>query len=139
MAEVEDGSRVKVHYEGRLEDGTVFDSSAGGDPLEFTVGEGAVIEGVNTAVLGMKVGEKKTVTIPPAQAYGDHDDEFVTTVPKDMMPEGAQVGDQLQASGEGQEFVVWITEIGAEQVTVDANHPLAGETLVFDLELVEVG
>lgn len=138
MSQVRDGDRVKVNYTGRLEDGTVFDSSADGEPLEFTVGGGQIIDGVNSAVIGMSVGEKKTVTIPPSAAYGDHDGDLVTQVPREMMPDGAKVGDQLQASGEGQDFVVWIREIADEAVTVDANHPLAGDTLVFDLEVVEI-
>lgn len=138
MSQVRDGDRVKVHYTGRHEDGTVFDSSEGKEPLEFQVGGGQIIDGVNNAVIGMAVGDKKTVSIAPAEGYGEHDDGLVTEVPKEMMPDGAKVGDQLQAQGEGQEFVVWITEIGKEAVTVDANHPLAGDTLVFDIELVEI-
>ena len=138
MSEVKDGDRVKVHYTGRLPDGTVFDSSAEGDPLEFTVGANEVIDGVNAAVVGMKVGDKKEVTIPPTEAYGERHEELVSHVPAEMLPDGAKVGDQLQAQGEGHEFIVWIAEIGEKEITVDANHPLAGETLIFALELVDI-
>jgi peptidylprolyl isomerase len=137
MSEVRNGDRVKVRYTGRLPNGEVFDSTSDGEPLAFTVGANEVIDGVDAAVLGMKVGEKKEITIPPAKAYGDRHDDLISHVPIELLPEGAKIGDQLQASGEGHDFVVWIAEIGEKEITVDANHPLAGETLIFDIEIVE--
>lgn len=138
MSEVREGDRVKIHYTGRLPDGRVFDSSEGRDPLEFTAGGREVIPGVSEAVVGMKEGEAKTVTVPPEKGYGSHDDRLVQSVPKSSLPEGADVGDQLRATGGGKEFTVWVREIQDEQVKLDANHPLAGETLEFELQLVEV-
>lgn len=138
MSTVKAGDKVKVHYEGRHEDGTVFDSSEGRGPLEFVAGGQEVIPGVSQAVVGMAVGDKKSVTVPPAEGYGDHDPELVSDVPLQMLPEGVKVGDQLEAKGGDQTFAVWVREVGAESAKVDANHPLAGATLIFDLELVGI-
>jgi peptidylprolyl isomerase len=135
---VKQGDRVKVHYTGRHEDGTVFDSSDGKAPLEFTAGGPEVIPGVSKAVIGMEAGQKKTVTIPPAEGYGTHDDGLVSEVPVERLPDGAKVGDRLEARGGEQTFVVWVRELDDEKAKIDANHPLAGATLVFDLELVEI-
>lgn len=138
MTQAQNGSTVRVHYTGRLEDGTVFDSSRGREPLEFTVGTGQVIRGFDDAVTGMRPGELKTVTIPAADAYGPHREELLLRVGRDQFPAGVepQVGQQFQMSQGEQSFVVNVTEVHGENVTLDANHPLAGRDLRFDLELV---
>ena len=141
MTQAKSGDTVRIHYTGTLEDGTEFDSSAGRDPLEFALGGGQVIPGFDGAVDGMAVGESKTVTIPPEQAYGERHEQLVQQVPKtalpgDMKPE---VGMQLQSQGpEGQVMNLTVTEVEDQQITVDANHPLAGQSLTFAIELVEI-
>jgi peptidylprolyl isomerase len=134
------GQTVRVHYTGTLEDGSVFDSSHGGDPLEFTLGSGQVIPGFDEAVAGMRVGESKSVTIPADQAYGPHRDELLLTIDRDQLPDEMvpEVGQTLQMSDGRQTFPVTIREVGTSQVVLDANHPLAGKELTFDLSLVEV-
>jgi len=142
MAQAKQGDTVKVHYTGKLDDGTVFDSSADRDPLEFTIGEGGIIPGFENAVIGMNLGEAKTEVIPIEHAYGPYSEEMVVVVdrqqmPPDIMPE---VGQQLQIQQpDGQILPVIITDVSMASVTLDANHPLAGETLTFDIELVEIG
>lgn len=140
MAQAQQGNTVQIHYTGRLSDGTVFDSSSGRDPLEFTLGEGQVIPGFEQAVLGMSSGEQQTVTIPAAEAYGQSKDELVFDVPREQFPPDIdpQVGQRLQMQQGGQVAVVVVKGVGDESVTLDANHPLAGQDLTFDLELVEV-
>ena len=141
MAEAQNGRTVRVHYTGKLEDGTVFDSSTGREPLEFQVGSGQVIPGFDSAVAGMKPGETRTVSIPPEQAYGPRREELLLTVERSQFPEGAnpEPGQQFQMSQQGgQSFVVNVKEVDGDQVTLDANHPLAGEELTFELEVVEV-
>ncbi|BCR03823.1 peptidyl-prolyl cis-trans isomerase [Desulfuromonas versatilis] len=136
------GDRVRVHYTGRLEDGTVFDSSRELDPLEFVLGRGDVIPGFDQAVSGMAPGECKTVTILPEQAYGPHQEEMVACVPiKDLGISGElTVGQQLEVTQEeGPAFLVMVAALDEETVTLDANHPLAGRNLVFDLELLAIG
>ena len=128
------GDTVSVHYRGTLDDGSEFDSSAGRDPLQFTVGEGQVIPGFDSAVVGMAVGDKKEVRLEPDDAYGERTDERVISVPKDQAPEGLEVGQQVML-GQAPATVV---EINDEGVTVDANHPLAGQALTFEIELVGV-
>lgn len=141
MSEAKSGDMVKVHYTGRFEDGTQFDTSVGGDPLEFTLGKGEVIEGFEQAVLGMNEGDTKTVTIPAAQAYGPHREDRVLimerkNLPADITPE---VGLRLQARQPDDTVIVFtITDINEDTVVLDANHPLAGKNLVFDIELLEV-
>ncbi len=136
------GDTVQVQYTGKLADGTVFDSSVGKDPLQFKLGSGQVIPGFDKAVTGMRVGEKKTVTIPATDAYGERRDDLVAEVsrsqlPSDMMP---QVGMQLQSTAkDGSTMVVTITKVTDNtSVTIDANHPLAGKDLTFELELLKI-
>jgi len=142
MQQVKSGDTVKVHYHGRLTDGTTFDSSEGREPLEFQVGGGMVIPGFENGVVGMQVGEKKTINIPFAEAYGPHYPEGVIAFPKDQFPDDMQleIGMRLQMSdSEGNVIPVEVTEIGEENVMLDRNHFLAGKDLVFDVELVEIG
>ncbi len=138
MRVVEQGDRVRVHYTGKLEDGTVFDSSQGGEPLEFVAGGSEVIPGVSNAVLGMSVGESKTVTVPPEEAYGPHQEGLVQRVAVDRLPPGVQVGMPLKAVAGDREVILWVTELGEEEAVLDANHPLAGKTLIFELILDSV-
>ena len=141
MQQVKNGDTVKVHYLGRRTDGSTFDSSEGREPLEFEVGSGMVIKGFDDGVTGMAVGDKKTISIPAEEAYGPRQEEMViefpiTNFPQDIKPE---VGMTLNMHNEsGHEIPVVITGITEEAVTLDANHPLAGQTLVFDLELVDI-
>ena len=141
MQQVKKGDTVKVHYHGKLVDGTTFDSSEGREPLEFKVGGGMVIEGFDNGVTGMQTGEKKTIHIPALQAYGVKNEEMIMEFPKDKFPADMvpEVGMQLNMhNGSGQQFPVVIVEVKDEVVILDANHPLAGEDLIFDLELVEI-
>ena len=141
MQQVKSGDKVKVHYHGKLQNGETFDSSQGRDPLEFTVGGGQVIKGFDQGVMGMQVGDKRTVEIEVTDAYGEKNEEMViefpkTQFPRDMKPE---VGMQLMMNnGEGQSFHVLVKEVKEESVLLDANHPLDGENLIFDIELVEI-
>ncbi|HSB92058.1 MAG TPA: peptidylprolyl isomerase [Flavitalea sp.] len=142
MGQVKTGDTVKVHYHGRLTDGTTFDSSEGREPLEFKVGSGQVIKGFDDGVTGMEVGEKKTINIPVDQAYGAKNEEMVVNFPRTNFPEdlNPEVGMQLNmTNGSGQVIPVVIVEVGEEEVILDANHPLAGQDLIFDLELVSIG
>ncbi|MDQ3743506.1 MAG: peptidylprolyl isomerase [Acidobacteriota bacterium] len=139
-ATAKDGDRVRVHYTGKLEDGQVFDSSRGGEPLEFTVGAGEVIPGFDEAVRGMGVGETKTVEIEPEDAYGPRRDGLVATIEREraQFPVEPQVGMSLALPlQDGNQIEVVVTEVTPEHVTIDGNHPLAGEKLIFDVELVE--
>lgn len=143
MVQAKSGDTVKVHYTGKLaDDGTVFDSSEGRDPLEFAIGEGQIIPGFEQAVIGMAEGESKTVEIPSEEAYGPHRPEMVLEVDREQIPEDIEVktGQQLQVQHpSGQQIPVVVTGIADTKVTLDANHPLAGQTLKFDIELVKVG
>lgn len=141
MQAVKNGDTVRVHYHGRLTNGTTFDSSEGRDPLEFTVGSGQVIKGFDNGVVDMTIGEKRTLNIPVDQAYGPKNEELIMEFPKDNIPAdlNPQVGMDLQMSNpQGQVFPVKVAAIGDSSITLDANHPLAGEDLVFDIELVEI-
>lgn len=141
MAQVKQGDTVKVHYTGTLADGTVFDSSDGRDPLQFTVGGGQVIPGFDDAVDGMAVGEQKTVTIPCQQAYGEVQNELVMTVPLEQVPPDLkiEVGMMLEMGGtQGEVLRVTVVEITDSTVILDANPPLAGKDLTFALELVGI-
>ncbi|MDJ0905588.1 MAG: peptidylprolyl isomerase [Woeseiaceae bacterium] len=142
MSNAKSGDTVKIHYTGTLDDGTQFDSSAGRDPLEFELGGGQVIPGFDSAVEGMAVGENKNVRIEPDQAYGERHEQLVQEVPRSALPDDLepQVGMGLQSqSPDGQVMMLIVTEVGDENITVDANHPLAGQALNFDIELVEIG
>ena len=141
MQQVKSGDTVKVHYHGKLTDGTTFDSSEGREPLEFEVGSGMVIAGFDNGVTGMTVGEKKTVNIPSQEAYGEKQEEMFMEFPMDRFPEDMkpEIGMTLNMSSQdGQTFPVIVREVLEDKVILDANHPLAGEELVFDLELVEI-
>ncbi|VGO19839.1 FKBP-type peptidyl-prolyl cis-trans isomerase [Pontiella sulfatireligans] len=138
---IENGQKVKIHYTGTLDDGNQFDSSAGRDPLEFEMGAGMVIPGFETGVKDMAVGEKKSIHIPATEAYGEKRDEMVMEFEKSQLPEGLEpkAGMGLQMQGpQGQPVPVQITAVAEETITIDANHPLAGQNLNFELELVEV-
>ena len=141
MAQVQNGDKIKVHYHGKLTNGETFDSSEGKEPLEFVVGSGQVIKGFDEGVMGMQVGDKKTVDIPVADAYGAKQDEMLIEFPKDQFPPDMkpEVGMQLMMSnGSGQNFPVRVAEVKEDSVVLDANHPLAGQDLTFDLELVSI-
>ncbi|MCW3074808.1 MAG: peptidylprolyl isomerase [Flaviaesturariibacter sp.] len=141
MAQAQNGDKVRVHYHGKLRSGETFDSSEGREPLEFTIGSGQVIKGFDDGVTGMATGEKKTVEIPVGDAYGEKNDEMIIEFPKDQFPPdmNPEVGQQLMMNnGQGQSFPVNIVEVREETVLLDANHPLAGQDLIFDLELVEI-
>lgn len=139
--EAQPGDRVRVHYTGTLDDGTVFDSSRDGDPIEFEVGSGEVIEGFDRAVTGLEVGEAREVELPPEDAYGPRSDDLVIDVDRDDLPEDLdpEVGQSLAVEdAEGEEMAAWVAEVGEEAITVDLNHPLAGRTLNFEVELVDI-
>lgn len=141
MAQVKSGDTVRVHYTGKLTTGEQFDSSAGREPLEFTVGAGQMIKGFDAAMPGMNVGEKKTINIPALDAYGEKDPAAIIEFPKENVPGDMklEVGMQLTLSNqEGQPFPVVVADIKDEVIILDANHFLAGEELVFDIELVEI-
>ncbi len=141
MAQVKSGDKIKVHYHGKLTSGETFDSSAGREPLEFEVGSGMVIKGFDDGVTGMQVGEKKTINIPAEEAYGPRNPEMIIEMPKERFPKDMEieVGTPLGMSDQnGQQFQVTVVEIKDDAVMLDANHPLAGEELIFDLELVEI-
>ena len=142
MAQAQNGDAVKVHYTGKLDDGRVFESSEGRDPLEVQLGGQQILPGVEKAVVGMSVGESKTVTIAASDAYGPHRPELSTVVKRAELPDDIdpEVGQQLlmrQPSGE--ELRVMVIDADEDSVTLDGNHPLAGEDLTFDLQLVEIG
>ena len=141
MQQVKSGDTVKVHYHGRLTSGETFDSSEGRDPLEFEVGSGMVIKGFDEGVSGMKVGEKKTINIPFLEAYGPRQEEMLVEFPLNQFPPDLkpEIGMQLtMTTSEGHPVQVIIEEIKQEVVVLDANHPLAGKDLIFDLEIVEI-
>lgn len=134
------GDKVKVEYTGKLADGSVFDTSKGRRPLEFVVGSKTVIPGFEKAVIGRDKGDAVTVVIPAAEAYGESDPELVFTVARSQMPETIPLepGTPIQLSNEQGQMDVVITEVGPQEVTLDANHPLAGKDLTFDIEIVDV-
>ncbi|HYC91521.1 MAG TPA: peptidylprolyl isomerase [Thermoanaerobaculia bacterium] len=135
------GDTVHVHYRGTLDDGSEFDSSEGNEPIVFTIGAGQVIPGFEDAIEGMSAGDKKTERIEAGNAYGDRRDELVFTVPRDQMPEGSdvEVGDMLRVGfPDGSNAAVQVAAVDEQSVTLDANHPLAGKNLTFELELVSI-
>ena len=141
MAAAKTGDSVKVHYTGTLDDGTVFDSSVGNEPLEFTLGSGQVIKGFEGAILGMQVGESKVVEIPPDQAYGERSDALVQVVARDQVNLGVEPETGMEVemqTDDGSSIPLLITAISDTTITFDANHPLAGEQLKFELTLVEI-
>lgn len=141
MAEAAKGNTVRIHYTGYLDSEEQFDSSVGGDPLEFTLGEQQVIPGFEKEVLGMDVGDTKTFSIEPENGYGPHQDQLIMVVERSQLPEHItpEVGMNLQAQQkDGQTLNLTVTDLSGEKITLDANHPLAGERLTFEVELVEV-
>jgi len=142
MSEAKNGDTVKVHYTGTLEDGTVFDSSKERDPLQFTLGKGQLIKGFEEAVIGMSVGETKLLRIPSDEAYGSHREDLLlkfnkSDFPPDIEPKGGLVINLV--SPDGRNLLATITEISGDSITLDANHPLAGKDLTFNIDLVEIG
>jgi len=135
---IKEGSKVKVHYTGKLEDGKVFDTSNDKDPIEVVLGEGTLIKGFENGLIGMKDGDKKTIEIEPKDAYGDYVDGRIQEVEKSKLPEDIKVGMVLQASSEAGSMVILIKEIKEDTAILDANHPLAGRKLIFDLNVIEV-
>ena len=138
---VKNGDKVRVHYTGKFEDGEVFDSSIGIEPLEFEVGAGDVIDGFDEAVVGMAVGESKTVTITPDKGYGDYNPEMLVDMPRECFPDDItpEIGMQLEVIDEEDNPVpVTVVEVGENLVRLDGNMPLAGKNLVFEIEVVEI-
>ncbi len=137
---IQEGDTVAVHYTGKLEDGTVFDSSEGRDPLSFEVGSGQLIKGFDDAVRGLDVGAETSVAIPPAEGYGDHDPQMIQKIPNDRLnAEGVEVGQVLMLqSDDDRQFQATVKEIGEDGVTLDFNHFLAGKTLHFDIKVVDI-
>lgn len=141
MSTVKKGDKVKVHYTGKLTDGTVFDSSLQREPIEFEVGAGQMITGFDKAVDGMKIGDKKVADIPSSEAYGEKRDDMMVPVPMDKLPEDIkpELGMQLSMQQpDGQALPVVIAEVNDDHIVLDANHPLAGKDLTFEIELVEI-
>lgn len=139
MAQATNGSEVTVHYTGTFDDGTVFDSSADREPITFTIGEGDVIPGFESAVVGMAEGDKKTVIVPPEEAYGPRIEEMVIQSPISELPvDDPEEGMVFQASVQGQTVYFVVAGIDDETVTLDGNHPMAGKQLNFELELIKI-
>lgn len=140
MKKVQNGDTVTVHYTGKLEDGSVFDTSKveGRTPLTEKIGEGKLIKGFEDGLIDMSEGESKTIEIEHTNAYGPVNDMLIVEIPKNQIPEGAQEGEMLQGSGPQGPVMVKIKEIKEDTVVIDANHPLAGKKLIFDLELVSI-
>ena len=142
MSQVKNNDTVKVHYTGKLEDGQVFDSSIErGEPLQFTVGQGQIIPGFEKGIIDMKVNEKKTVNIPKAEAYGETNEQLIQEVPKSQLPQDMkpEIGMGLVSDGpNGQKMNLIVKDVKQDSIVVDANHPLAGKDLIFDLEVVEI-
>ncbi|MFN3342496.1 MAG: peptidylprolyl isomerase [Flavobacteriales bacterium] len=141
MAKAKENDIVRVHYTGRLSDGVVFDSSEGNEPLEFVIGSGMLIPGFEESVIGMALNESKTINIPADEAYGPVMDEMIQKVPREHLPEDMQpeVGMELVSeTPDGHQLIVVVREVGLEHITIDANHPLAGKDLSFDIRLVEI-
>ena len=141
MTQAQPGNTVRVHYTGRLDDGSVFDSSEGGEPLEFTIGQGQMIPGFEQGVVGMELGESRTVTIAADQAYGVYQPQGVIEVDRSEIPPTIQleVGLQLQATGpDGRPAQLTVIELSEDKVKMDGNHPLAGKDLTFEIEVIGI-
>ncbi|MGM0480281.1 MAG: FKBP-type peptidyl-prolyl cis-trans isomerase [Bacteroidota bacterium] len=141
MSQVKQNDKVKVHYTGKLANGEVFDSSLERDPMEFEVGKGQLIPGFENGVIDMKVNEKKTITVPSDEAYGEPRKELVQEVPKDRLPEDIkpEVGMGLvSTTPQGQEIQLVVKEVKDEAIVVDGNHPLAGQDLTFEVEVIDI-
>lgn len=134
---IQRGNTVEVHYTGKLTNGEIFDSSIGGEALEFEVGSGQIIAGFENAIIGKTTGDKVTVNIEPADAYGEFNEELVVELPLNQVPENPQVGQVLEANTpDGQIVAVTIEKVNEDTITINANHPLAGKELIFDIEIV---
>ncbi len=141
MTDAKAGDTVRIHYAGTLEDGTTFDSSAGRDPLEFTVGSGQIIPGLDRAIPGMAVGDTKVVEVPHMEAYGPHNPEARQAIPRETVPADLPVdpGTRLaMRTQDGRDVSVTVVEATETELVLDANHPLAGKDLTFEIELVEI-
>ena len=141
MAQAQNGNTVKVHYTGRLNDSTVFDSSLKREPLEFTIGDGRILPAFETGLVGMEIGQTKRIDIPAAEAYGVRDEKQIQKVKREQLPPefNSEIGKQVRLTDEnGQDMVVMVVASDEETVTLDANHPLAGQDLSFEIELVEI-
>lgn len=140
MSQAQSGQQVRVHYTGKLDDGTVFDSSTGSDPLTFTLGSGEVIPGFDKGVLGLTVNESRTIKIPAAEAYGPHQPGMVVELPRTEIPAHLKLkpGQRLQLKSPTGVITVVVTNESDTTVTLDGNHPLAGKDLTFELQLVEI-
>ena len=136
MARVQSGDRVVVHFSARFADGSEFATSRAGEPLVFTADGPEVIAGVSRAVVGMEAGEAKVISVGPPDAFGERDAQLERRVPMVDLPLGVRVGDRFDASAEGREITVWVRELQSEEAVLDANHPLAGHILIFEIELV---
>ena len=138
---VKKGDKIKVDYTGTLEDGTVFDTSEGKQPLEFEVGAGKIIKGFDEALIGMEKGQEKEITIPPAEAYGDHNPQLIKKIPRDKLPAGQEPKPGMMlalGTPDGKQFPAKITEVTDKEVSIDLNHPLAGKTLKFKIKVVDI-
>lgn len=138
MSYVRSGHLVKIHYVAKTSEGGVFETSQSRDPLQFVAGSDDVIAGISEAVLGMRVGEKKTIRLAPDQAFGRRDAGLQQRVSRSHLPDSVREGDQLLAEFEGQQIDVWVHSLTDEDALIDSNHPLAGETLIYEIELVSV-
>jgi peptidylprolyl isomerase len=146
MAQAKEGDKVRVHYEGQLSDGTIFDSSLAREPIEFTLGQDTVIPGFEQAVIGMEAGESKDVSIPPEDGFGEYSEDLVVNIEKSILPPdiNPELGMQLEVSSEEAEEeeetprVFTIAEISEDSITLDGNHPLAGEEIAFKIKLLEI-
>lgn len=141
MTQAKSGDKVKIHFIGKMQDETVVETTKNRDPLEFTIGKGDVISGLEQGVIGMQVGDKKSLTITPEDAFGKPREDLIVDVDKNEIPEGIKlsVGIHLNIqSSDGQVFKVKVVDVQEDKVTLDANHPLAGVPLIFDVELIEI-
>ncbi len=137
---IKNGSKVKAHYTGKLTNEQIFDSSLmeGREPLEFVIGQGQLIQGFESGIMGLNVGDKKTIEVNPDEAYGQYRSDMVMTVPISNTPQGVQEGQTLQANINGEMVSFMVKEVNENEVIVDANHPLAGQKLIFEIEILEV-